>query len=73
MCAGSNDTPALDTAEPTPDFAQIDAALFAEWGVDAIKHDACGAVANTSSAVAANYQRYMRLSQAINKTGRPML
>ncbi len=71
MCAGSNDVGGSVGADL--DFADIDAGAFAAWGVDAIKHDACGSVANTTAAVAANYQRYMRLSKAINKTGRPML
>ena len=39
-------------------YAALDAAFFASVGVDAIKHDNCVDVANTTSDVAANYQRY---------------
>ena len=82
MCSGSNDLISGSShgddwqqslGADVIDFAKLDAEMFAKWGVDAVKHDACGSVQNTSAAIAANYDRYMRLSQAINATGRPML
>jgi hypothetical protein len=82
MCSGSNDLISGSShgddwqqslGTDVIDFAKLDAEMFAKWGVDAVKHDACGSVQNTSAAIAANYDRYMRLSQAINATGRPML
>ena len=57
------------------DFAAIDAAMFAEFGVDAIKHDNCVSVANTTATVDANYAQCMRLGKALHKASlaRPVL
>jgi hypothetical protein len=68
MCAPSN-----DTNKDSPDYATLDAAFFASVEVDAIKHDNCVDVANTTDAVNANYERYARLGAALNATGRPIL
>jgi alpha-galactosidase len=70
MCSLTDDT---QTAEVSPDYATLDAEFFASSGVDAIKHDNCVDVANTTAAVTANYERYARLGAALNATGRPML
>ena len=67
-CAQSNDT-ALSIA----DYATLDAEFFASNGVDAIKHDNCVDVANTTEGIAANTARYAALGAALNKTGRPIL
>jgi alpha-galactosidase len=72
MCSGaSNDTAAASSSHP--DYATLDAELFAAAGVDAIKHDNCVDVANTTAAIEANYERFARLGAAMNKTGRPIM
>ena len=63
MCARSNDVAA------GPDYAKLDAELFAGWGVDAVKHDNCVNVDSSPAGIAANYARYRRLGQALNATG----
>lgn len=77
MCSvQTNDTAtgsALSTEEADPDYATLDAQFFAANGVDSIKHDNCVDVANTSDAIGQNYERFARLSRAINATGRPMM
>ena len=40
---------------------------------DAVKHDNCVDVANTTEGIAANTARYAALGAALNKTGRPIL
>ncbi|MCJ1250934.1 hypothetical protein MMC30_008162 [Trapelia coarctata] len=49
-----------------------DAQTFASWGVDYLKYDNCynGGQAGTQSL---SYTRYNVMSQALNKTGRPIL
>mgnify|MGYP006134782195 FL=1 len=77
MCSVvSNDTAtataAVGAAAPV-DYAALDAAFFAANGIDAVKHDNCIDVANTSTAIAENYERYARLGRALNATGRPVM
>ena len=60
MCVGTNGS--------APDFATLDAQLFARWGIDAVKHDACGGADGNPSisdpaAIEHNYDRYMNLSR----------
>jgi len=50
-------------------FEATDAATFADWGIDYVKYDYCGAPAHRDSAVV----RYRAMSEALKKTGRPML
>ncbi|MCJ1442405.1 MAG: hypothetical protein MMC23_002899 [Stictis urceolatum] len=51
---------------------EIDAKTFASWGVDYLKYDNCynGGQEGTP---AISYARYNTMSQALNKTGRPIL
>ena len=69
MCVGTNDLSATFTAGGSaPDFATLDAQLFARWGIDAVKHDACGGAGGNPSisdpaAIEHNYDRYMNLSR----------
>eukprot|EP00040_Diaphanoeca_grandis_P013182 m.66695 g.66695 ORF g.66695 m.66695 type:complete len:483 (+) comp23715_c0_seq2:191-1639(+) len=75
MCTSSNDTRDTNGVvayEYTPTLAKLDAELFAANGVDAIKHDNCVDVANTTTDIATNYARYAALSAAMNATGRPI-
>lgn len=85
-CAPSNDTSLVDPLQdslglpagtvhydPAIDYATLDAQLFADAGVDAIKHDNCVDVANTTAGIEANYRRYAALGNALNATGRPIL
>ena len=72
MCAASNDT-AREYKDDDDDDAARDAAFFAAAGVDALKHDNCVDVPNTTAAVQANYDRYARLGAALNATGRPVM
>jgi alpha-galactosidase len=70
MCATSKDT---RLGSPSPiDYAKLDAEFFAWAGVDHIKADNCVDVANTTEAIAENFQRYAALGEAMNKTGRPI-
>ena len=70
MCADTND----DEFGDGIDFATLDATFFAALGVDAIKHDNCNqVVANTTQGMAHNFEKYRRMSLALNQTGRPML
>ena len=52
----------------------MDAQFFASIGVDAVKHDNCNEIVpNTTEGIAHNFHKYERMSQALNKTGRPIL
>lgn len=72
MCQSSNDTTtsALGSAL---DYATMDARFFAAAGVDAIKHDNCVDVPNTTAGIAANHARYAALGAALNATGRAIM
>ena len=70
MCASSNDTV---TGGDDADYSALDAAFFAAAGADAIKHDNCVDVPNSTDAIAANYRRFERLGRALNATGRPVM
>ncbi|WP_119081221.1 putative Ig domain-containing protein [Chitinophaga alhagiae] len=50
-------------------FEERDARLFAEWGIDLLKYDYCGAPRVTDSAVA----RYERMAKALRNTGRSIV
>jgi hypothetical protein len=73
ICSDTDDVGSSDPLSGTPDFATLDATLLAGMGVDAVKHDNCVDVANTTAAREANYERYMRFGRALNASGRPML
>lgn len=85
MCAPSNDTGTATSSSSLQsrhgssypatlaDYAALDAEFFASNGVDAVKHDNCVDVANTTEGIAANTARYAALGAALNKTGRPIL
>ena len=63
--AGSEDC--VSGAPGSRGFEELDAASFAEWGVDYVKEDWCNTTGvNTRDA-------YKKMSQAILKTGRPMV
>ena len=63
--AGSEDC--VSGAPGSRGFEEMDAASFAEWGVDYVKEDWC----NTTGVNAR--EAYTKMSQAILKTGRPMV
>lgn len=73
ICADTDDLGSHSNGASGPDFASLDATLLASMGVDAVKHDNCVTVANTTAAREANYDRYMRFGRALNASGRPML
>ncbi|CAB60017.1 alpha-galactosidase, melibiase [Schizosaccharomyces pombe] len=50
---------------------QIDADTFADWGVDYLKYDNCFNEGK-SGVPLISYERYKRMSDALNKTGRPI-
>jgi alpha-galactosidase len=50
-------------------FEEQDAATFANWGIDYVKYDYCGA----PNIVVEAQDRYRKMSDAIRKSGRPML
>jgi hypothetical protein len=58
-------------------YAPIDAATYAGWGIDAIKHDQCSNAAvpffNDTKALQIQYQHYKTFGDALNKTGRSIL
>lgn len=63
-----------DTDDIKEDIANMDAEFFASVGVDAVKHDTCGAsVPNSTQALQHNFEKYEHLGIALNRTGRPML
>lgn len=74
MCADTNDGQQGTTNTNVIDYAEIDAQFFASIGVDAIKHDNCNSyVANTTKGITGNFDKYQRMSRALNRTGRPIL
>lgn len=50
-------------------FEELDAQTFADWGIDYLKYDYCGAPADVETA----FVRYKAMGDAIRKTGRPMV
>lgn len=50
-------------------FEELDAQTFADWGIDYLKYDYCNAPEDVTTAFA----RYKKMSDAIKKTGRPMV
>ncbi len=50
-------------------YEKIDAQTFADWEMDYLKYDYCGAPEHRDSAIV----RYKAMSDALKKTGRPML
>lgn len=50
-------------------FEEQDAALWASWGFDFLKYDYCNAPSEQAAAI----DRYQRMGQALQKTGRPFL
>ena len=50
-------------------YEKIDARTFAEWGIDYLKYDYCGAPEEQDSAIV----RYQRMADAIQATGRDMV
>lgn len=50
-------------------FEEQDAATFANWGIDYVKYDYCGA----PNIVVEAQARYRKMADAIRKSGRPML
>ncbi|MFP4546535.1 MAG: glycoside hydrolase family 27 protein [Fidelibacterota bacterium] len=50
-------------------YEEIDAQTFADWGMDYLKYDYCGAPAHRDSAIV----RYKTMGDALEKTGRPIL
>lgn len=75
MCADTNDRhhASFDGTDDV-DFAALDANFFAALEVDAIKHDNCNEVVpNTTAGIQHNFRKYQRMSQALNRTGRPIL
>jgi hypothetical protein len=73
MCVSTNDIVSSGLGLTLDDYAKLDAELFAGLGVDAIKHDNCVNVQNTTIGRAENFARYKRLGDALNATGRPIL
>ena len=49
-----------------------DAQTFADWGIDYLKYDNCYNAGQAGTSLV-TYNRYNAMSQALNKTGRPML
>jgi alpha-galactosidase len=71
MCDHTNDNANF---EEYVDYAELDAQFFASMGVDAVKHDICNLVVpNTTEGIAHNFDKYERMSQALNQTGRSIL
>ncbi|MCT3806530.1 glycoside hydrolase family 27 protein [Elizabethkingia anophelis] len=50
-------------------FEEQDAKIFAEWGIDYLKYDYCGAPADRQTAE----DRYSKMSQALKKTNRDIV
>jgi len=50
-------------------YEEIDAQTWAEWGIDYLKYDYCGAPAPADSA----FIRYKKMGDALKATGRPIL
>jgi len=59
----------------TIDYSELDAKFFASIGVDAVKHDSClnDTPLSSPEAIQTNFEKYERLSKALNQTGRPIL
>ncbi|EWC46767.1 hypothetical protein DRE_04012 [Drechslerella stenobrocha 248] len=53
-------------------FEDKDAALFAEWEVDYLKYDNCFNEGQSGTPLI-SFERYRAMSEALNKTGRPIL
>ncbi|KAJ6261042.1 hypothetical protein Dda_3707 [Drechslerella dactyloides] len=53
-------------------FEEKDADLFAEWGVDYLKYDNCHNEGQSGTPLI-SFERYERMSRALNATGRPIL
>ncbi|MBN2279105.1 MAG: glycoside hydrolase family 27 protein [Candidatus Marinimicrobia bacterium] len=50
-------------------YEEMDARTFAEWGMDYLKYDYCGAPEHRDSA----FVRYKKMADALKQTGRPMV
>lgn len=50
-------------------FEEIDAQTFADWGIDYLKYDYCGAPKDRTTA----FTRYKKMGDALKKTGRPIV
>ena len=50
-------------------FEEQDAQTFADWGIDYLKYDYCNAPSDMLSAI----ERYKKMSNALKKTGRPIV
>ena len=53
-------------------YEDIDAKTFASWGVDYLKYDNCFNEGQTGTPLI-TYNRYKKMSDALNATGRPIL
>lgn len=50
-------------------FEELDAQTFANWGIDYLKYDYCGAPDDVTTA----FTRYKKMGDALKKTGRPIV
>ena len=50
-------------------FEELDAQTFAGWGIDYLKYDYCNAPEDVTTA----FQRYKKMGDALQKTGRPIV
>ncbi|WBW71122.1 alpha-galactosidase, melibiase [Schizosaccharomyces osmophilus] len=53
------------------DYEEIDAKTFADWKIDYLKYDNCFNQGRSGTPLI-SYQRYEAMSEALNKTGRPI-
>lgn len=53
-------------------YEDIDAKTYAEWGIDYLKYDNCFNEGQSGTPLI-SYNRYKRMSDALNATGRPIL